>query len=69
MGLENPFEMRHAILLATRFDGWVWELVDANGVSVASGLAPDKDAAMLSAQRTSHALASEAPTDQIRRAG
>jgi hypothetical protein len=69
MGLENRIEMQHAILLATRFDGWAWELIDANGESVASGRAADKDGAMLSAQQTSLALASAAPSDPVRRAG
>ena len=69
MGLENRIEMQHAIHLATRFDGWAWELIDANGESVASGRSPDKDGAMLSAQQTSLALTSQASRDQVRRAG
>ena len=53
----TSIEPRHAILLATRYDGWVWELIDADGVSVATGVSPDRDGAMNSAQRTSSLMA------------
>ncbi len=56
-GNAVAIEPQHAILLATRYDGWVWELIDADGVSVATGLSPDRDGAMLTAQRTASTLA------------
>jgi hypothetical protein len=46
-GLEAP-----AILIAPHIGGlWKWELVDAEGVSIANGFAANQDHAMESARR------------------
>ena len=47
-----------AIILARTADGWTWELINADGASIADGVADDQVRAMQSAWRISTALPS-----------
>jgi hypothetical protein len=42
-------DAQHAILMNPEAQGWAWELVDAEGRTVAKGLAPQQEEAMESA--------------------
>jgi hypothetical protein len=42
---------KHAISIARLPQGWTWELIDVDGATAATGLAPHQKAAMGMAQR------------------
>jgi hypothetical protein len=52
---------KHAISIARVPRGWTWELIDVDGVTAATGVAPHQKAAIGMAQRAAELFLGSAP--------
>jgi hypothetical protein len=52
---------RHAVTVAQKGQGWTWELIDADGVTTAAGVAAHQEGAMELAWRAARSFPQTAP--------
>ncbi|MDR3511471.1 MAG: hypothetical protein P4L73_07555 [Caulobacteraceae bacterium] len=53
-------DARHAILMTPNAQGWLWEVIDSDGSTAATGVASHQEGAMACAWRAARSFASPA---------